>query len=244
MQPQEECRPVPVESDSIRACICTTDLCTGIGKEEAFPATQDQVETFSELYDEVEEVFQPEGREEIFEQNGSLEDESRFQTEFLLNVPLPTEPQRSEPQINGPQRSDPQRSDPQTSDPQRRDPPRRDPQRSDPPRRGGAGDRPNSPRRVEDRPVSVNRVVEEEEVVRSDPNRVRCHQCGSLFGGPASNPECTDFQPGDPQQVPHSSHPLSLTLLFPPLLPLFATNMTRLLLAAATCVLVGSKFDI
>ena len=31
--PEEECQPVEVQSDTIMACICTTDLCNGIGND-------------------------------------------------------------------------------------------------------------------------------------------------------------------------------------------------------------------
>ena len=31
--------------------------------------------------------------------------------------------------------------------------------------------------------------------------RVRCHQCGSLFSGSSSNPDCDQFDPADPRQA-------------------------------------------
>ena len=72
--------------------------------------------------------------------------------------------------------------------------------------RGEASDRPTSPRRVEDRPSPPQNVAP----VRSDPLRVKCHQCGSLFGGPSSNPDCTEFNSGDPEQVINTQRPNSL----------------------------------
>ena len=37
--------------------------------------------------------------------------------------------------------------------------------------------------------------------VPSVAGRVRCHQCGSLFSGSSSNPDCDQFDPADPRQA-------------------------------------------
>ena len=151
----------------MQACICTEDLCSGIGNDgdsgSSFSATQREVDAFSQFYeDEEDAVFDFDEAEEL--------DQDLFQTRFTS-----------------------------TAAPQRL---------PEPARRTSVTERPSS-RRVEDRPKSENRVVSSQqdrsrskvEPTRSDPSRVRCHQCGSLFGGPVSNPECTDFDPSDPKQA-------------------------------------------
>merc|ERR1719150_3586438 len=39
VEPQATCSPQSVESDTIKACICTTDLCSGIGDDDNGPRT-------------------------------------------------------------------------------------------------------------------------------------------------------------------------------------------------------------
>ena len=130
------------------------------------------MEAFSDLYDEEDALFEFE--EEVEDNRFQLEenfDEGKFQTGFSTEPPRRQAAER-------------------TAAPRRPSVTER--------ARGREEERTPAPRRTEER-GSSRRV--EEVRPNKDPSRVRCHQCGSLFGGPASNPTCTDFQPSDPGQV-------------------------------------------
>lgn len=106
VEPQSECSPASLESDSISACICTSDLCNGIGDDDINTAVS--VITTTRRPREVT-------------------------TTTTTTTPRPAAPSRAA-------------------------------------------------------------------ALQSVSGRVKCHQCGSLFSGSSSNPDCASFEPSDPLQ--------------------------------------------
>jgi len=137
VDPTPLCSTEPVESDTIQACICTSDLCNGINENAGASKS-------------------------------SSSSSSRGRT--TTTTPAP-------------------RRQTTTTRPPRRRPTTRRPSRTT--------TTPRPPRRTT---TAVARRNESPPAKRKDPNRVQCHQCGSLFSTSSSDPDCTVFSESDSSQ--------------------------------------------